>query len=239
MITFFALCGQKAEYELIKAFVSKYAALYTDEMWEYICFQKLKEAEYFLRSEPVLDIISWDVTLKGAKEALERIRRRNGTAFLLIVADATVSPLHYLKPGISPRALLLKPIDGHSAETVVRDIFEVFMRRMENSEDHSFLVETREGKQYVPLWQIDYFEAKEKKLFVRTKSREYGFYATLDELMKKLPNNFLRCHRSYIVNMKRAEKLILSENLIQLADGVMVPFSRSYKKALKEYWKNE
>ncbi len=239
MITFFALSGQKSEYELIKASVSKHAALCTEEKWEYIYVQTLKEAEGFFRKEPVLDFISWDVTLKGAKEALGRIRKGNGTAFLLIVADATVSPLHYLKPGISPDALLLKPIDGYSAETIVREIFEVFMKRMESGEEYSFLVETRGGKQYVPFGQIDCFEAKEKKVFVRTKSREYGFYDTLDELMERLPDGFLRCHRSYIVNMKRAEKLLLSENFVRMADGVMVPFSRSYKKALKGYWKDE
>lgn len=239
MITFFALAGEKAEYELLKASVSKCAALYTEEKWEYLCAQTIKEADTFLKKEPVLDMISWDTTIKGAIKALEQMRKGNEKAFLIIIADASISPLHYLKPGIAPGALLLKPMDSNHTEAVMQDIFEVFLKCAENNADSSFLVETRAGKQYVPYGQIDYFEAKEKKVFVRIKSMEYGFYDTLDHLQERLPDHFLRCHRSYIVNMRRAKKLLLSESVVHMADGVIVPFSRSYKKALREYWKDE
>lgn len=238
MITFLALSAGKADYNMIKAAVGKRAALCTEEKWEYFCFCSLAEAEKFLEQEPVLDLISWDVTMKGSQEVLERLRMSHAEAFLMIVADTTVLPTSYLKPGIAPGALLLKPVGYRNTEQVMQDIFEVFTRRLEKGIADTFLVETREGRQYIPMGQIDYFEAKEKKIFIRTKSREYGFYDTLDTLQERLPKSFLRCHRSYIVNMKRVKALLSSQNLIQMEDDVLVPFSRSYKKALKEYWNN-
>jgi len=238
MVTFLALSEKTTDYNTLKIAVRKRAALYTEEKWEYLYFGTVTEAEKFLEEEPVLDLISWDVTIKDSQEALERMRLAHAKAFLLIVADTRVSPTVYLKPKIAPDALLIKPVEHANTEKVMEEIFEVLLRRFEKSSLDTFLVETREGRQVIPMEQIDYFEAKEKKIFVRTKSREYGFYDTLDTLQTKLPSHFLRCHRSYIVNMKRVKALLSAQNLIQMTDEVLLPFSRSYKKGLKEYWGN-
>jgi len=95
-----------------------------------------------------------------------------------------------------------------------------------------------EGKQYIPLNQIYYVEAREKKIFIRTKQEEYGFYDTIENMEKKLPENFLRCHRSYIVNMSKVTAVKVSQSLIEVQDNLQVPLSRSYKRAVKEYSRN-
>jgi DNA-binding LytR/AlgR family response regulator len=66
----------------------------------------------------------------------------------------------------------------------------------------------------------------------------YGFYGTIDKLVDNLPSNFIRCHRGFIVNKYKIEKVILSQNIIYLEDGFDVPLSRSYKslfKGMKKY----
>ncbi len=238
MITSLTLLKKKGEYEPLLHTVRKFAALYTDEAWSYPFFQSISEMEHFLDTEPVVDLINWDVTIEGALTLLEKMRSQYQKAYLMIIADMSISPMQYLKPGISPGALLLKPVNSADMEKVVRDLFEVFIKRMDEDQTDAFLVETREGKQYIPMEQIDYFEAKEKKVFVRVKSCEYGFYDTLDTLEKQLPSWFIRCHRSYIANMKRAGGMTLADNTIRMIDGTQVPFSRSYKNVLKEYFKN-
>lgn len=237
MITSLTLLKKKGEYELLLRTLRRFAAVYTDEMWSYPFFQSISGIEHFLDMEPVVDLVNWDVTIDGALALLEKMRGQYQKACLMIIADMSISPMKYLKPGILPEALLLKPIDSDDMEKVVRALLEVFTKRMDDQED-AFLVETREGKQYIPMDQIDYFEAKEKKVFVRVKSSEYGFYDTLDTLEKRLPSGFLRCHRSYIINMKRARGMITADGIIRMADGAQVPFSRSYKNVLKEYFKN-
>jgi len=238
MITFFTLVAQRKDNDTIKTVVRKKAAIYTEEAWNFPSFETVIDAEHYLEQEPVLDLVCWDVTLRDGLDSLEKMRRLHTEAFLLVVADSSLSPTAYLKPVIAPGALLLKPVEETDTERVVEDIFEVFSRQLETEKPDAFLVETRDGKQYIPLGQIDYFEAREKKIFVRTKSSEFGFYDALDTLEEHLPVGFIRCHRSYIVNIKRAKTLLLSESMIQLKDDVMVPFSRSYKKTLKEFWKN-
>lgn len=238
MITYLALLKKKAEHEQLLKVIKKYAAIYTDEMWSYLFAQNVSGAEELLASEPVLDLISWDVTIKDALTALKTMRSCHNESFLIVIADISVSPMAYLKPGIFPGALLIKPVNHKDLEQVIKDLFEVLTRKFDNGQEDTFLVETREGKRYIPVGQIDYFEAKEKKIFVRIKSCEYGFYDVLEALESRLPIGFLRCHRSYIVNMKRAKSLNLSRHVISMVDDVEVPFSRSYKKAIKEYLKN-
>jgi len=47
----------------------------------------------------------------------------------------------------------------------------------------------------------------------------------------KLPDTFLRVHKSHIVNLKKVKKL--EENTIELA-GIQIPVSRNNKKILIE-----
>ena len=45
--------------------------------------------------------------------------------------------------------------------------------------------------------------------------------------------NFLRCHRSYLVNMSQVETIL--QNKIMLKNGNSIPIGRCYKKNLKKY----
>lgn len=96
-------------------------------------------------------------------------------------------------------------------------------------------IDTKEGSVRVPYDKIYYFEAREKKIYVCAGNEEFGFYHTMDKLSEELPEHFLRCHRGFVVNSLKIRKVMLSQNVIRLADGFEVPLSRSYKADLKEF----
>ena len=110
-------------------------------------------------------------------------------------------------------------------------------RKNEEHSGKSYVIESKEGRTILPYHDIYYLEAREKKIFLRTLNEEYGFYSTMEQLEKELPDTFLRCHRSYIVNMDKVEKIMLSHNQILLVHGFNIPLSRSYKPMLKEFGK--
>lgn len=72
-------------------------------------------------------------------------------------------------------------------------------------------------------------------MYLNTDTEEYAFYDTLDELTKRLSDGFIRCHRSFLVNKNKIEKVFLSQNRLVLEEDFEIPLSRSYKPALKEY----
>ena len=62
---------------------------------------------------------------------------------------------------------------------------------------------------------------------------------SLNAVEKELPQEFIRCHRSYIVNRLHIERLNLPEMAVYLANGERIPVSRSYKEALLEQLRAE
>ena len=97
-----------------------------------------------------------------------------------------------------------------------------------------FAIEGKEGITRISYERIVCFESVAKRISVRLAREQYSYYDTLDHLQESLPPQFVRCHRSYIVNLNRATKLVLSDNTIHMDDGSQIPVSRSYKARVKE-----
>ncbi|MCI9162207.1 MAG: LytTR family transcriptional regulator [Lachnospiraceae bacterium] len=222
------------ELELMKTLVRKAAAALTEEKWQMDFFARREQVAQFLRDRPLLDMLCYDVSPKGSIEDLERIREIYQNALLLLIADARMSPMEYIRPTILASSLLLRPVSPRQAQDQITDLVERFVGQTGEGKEESLVIEAREGKTYVPLSQIYYFEAREKRIYVRLKKRELAFYETIEHLAERLPEQFVRCHRSFIVSKKRIRKVMLSKNLIELEQGMEVPLSRSYKSAFKE-----
>ena len=181
-------------------------------------------------AELLVNLLYYDFQGGQSVEALRSFRRTNNDACVMLVTDAAVSPLEYLRPGVAPDSLVFRPLDEERLKERNREFVENYLERIRNHEtDDSFLVETREEKVRIPYSQIYYFEAREKKLYVRTLHEEYSFYDTIEALAARLPEGFQRCHRSYIVNMSRIRKLVSTENYLELDHQLGVPVSRGNK----------
>lgn len=55
----------------------------------------------------------------------------------------------------------------------------------------------------------------------------------MEKLAEELPENFVKCHRSFIVNEEHITKIKLNENLLYLGRDLFVPVSRSYRGLFK------
>jgi DNA-binding LytR/AlgR family response regulator len=56
----------------------------------------------------------------------------------------------------------------------------------------------------------------------------------LHEIEKQLDNNFLKTHRSYIVNMRYVKNI--NENNFELSNGAVVPIRRNDKLTVKQVY---
>jgi len=181
-----------------------------------------------------------DITQQAGLEVVRRVRSHDGDLLLLLIADTSISPMKYVNASIRAEALLLKPWTERMLMQVVRDVLELEAQRREKAsafaedEQEAFLAEADGRKWFIPYKDIYYFEARCKKVYVRTRNEEIGVYDTLDRIAERLPGQFLRCHRSYIVNKSRFLSVKLSENVIYLTGQMSVPLSRSYKAGVLE-----
>ena len=240
MITVLSYLEKMGSISLLQEEFHSQAAYHSDEDWKYYLYTKMEELRAALRKDPVLDILCWNVGGKDAIAELEKTREKYREAFLLLIADSSISPMDYLRPAIMPTALLLRPFSRLQCEQVLGELISSYCGKFRKKEDEDvFLIETREGNRRVPLSQIFYVEAREKKIFICTRSESFGFYETIDHLSETLPDNFVRCHRSFIVNMDKVKQPRFSEGVIEMDGGDLVPLSRSCKKAVREYGKDK
>lgn len=226
------------ELNIISEILRDLAAYLSDEHWNMNSAVTLEGVAEFFKDKPILDMLLYDVTQKGAIDYLQEWRKTYKSTQLMLIADVQTSPMDYLKPGIMASSLLLRPWDVQQVKSVLKEFVSCCIQEKGNKDGkQSYVIESREGTLNIPYEQIYFFEAKEKKIFVCTGKEEYSFYYTIDKLDEELPDQFIRCHRGFIVNAEKIRKIMLSQNTIYLADGFDIPLSRSYKSVLKEFGK--
>lgn len=232
MVSLLAYSNMAEEVQILKKLTVDLAAHLSEDKWEINGFTSLEQLILFLKEQPLVNLACYDVTRKDSREYLSAVRKEYRDTLLMVMADSTLSPMEYVRPDILAASLILRPYTEEELRTKLKDLIGEYLSRLQDEED-AFLVETKEGKTRVPFHQIYYLEARDKKIYLRLKERELSFYDTIEELEEKLPEQFVRCHRSFIVNRNCIEKILLSQSEIVLAHGICVPLSRSYKPRFK------
>lgn len=125
---------------------------------------------------------------------------------------------------------ILKPIDENRFFSVLDKFLNSFEKNME-----TFTAHTQTGFCKLQLEKVDYLEAQNKKVIVYLSN---GTIIEIKELFSKcediftIEKGFFRCHRSYIVNLKRVEQF--SKTQIITYNNNMLPISRNSYLAFKE-----
>ncbi len=190
-----------------------------------------------VRDTDINDFCCLDFDKENGRIDASLLRESFPESSLLLMVDMSVSPKEYVRPDILPSAIVLRPSDEESIKETVCEFLDTVLKPVESENRQSISVDTKEGVTKIPFDSILYVEASAKKVYIRTKKEEYGYYETLDNLENVLPEQFLRCHRGYIVNLNKVKKYVGADNMLYLTDGSMIPVSRSYKGVIREVLK--
>lgn len=124
---------------------------------------------------------------------------------------------------------LLKPVSVGKLQNML-ERFLIMSRKTE-----SFFQFLQGKMQEMVLYnEILYFQSVSPKLLLHTKDGIKDFYGKLNDIEGQLPPNFLRIHKSYIVNMHYVKKSCY--NGVTLLNEQELPISRSYKERVREYF---
>lgn len=196
--------------------------------------QKLERLKSYIDSDEGLELLVCDATAAGVLPVLERLRQRNAGMKLVLVADNSVSPVSYIRPTILPTALLWRPLGPEGIGDVLGEVIASLPRAFaQPQEGEVFSLELRGVVKRFSYQEIQFFESRDKKLLLHLQRREIPFPGTLEKLMEELPQNFIRVHKSFIINRDRVAQIQFGQNLLILDSGMSIPISRSYKSAVK------
>lgn len=134
---------------------------------------------------------------------------------------------------VRPFDFLPKPVTREVMENVLLEINNDYLKKFA-VEKPDFLQIKIGGKIYqLPKHEIVFLEKYGNKCIVHTLNKTVYCYQSLETICEKLDNtDFIRCHKSFIVNKSFIEQVNLTDMEIILKDGQKCFIGNKYKKEL-------
>lgn len=99
-------------------------------------------------------------------------------------------------------------------------------------------MKTNDGWIPIPFSEVVYLEAKDKKTYVHTGGNSGTHKYSLQDFEYSLPkDSFIRCHRSFIVNVNHIKEIFPDTHstfLLVMKNGDRVPVSQSYSSYFRK-----
>lgn len=204
-----------------------------------ICFQTFSSGEALIlhqRSEDAMkpNILFLDILMGGINgiDTVKKLRELGCDAEVIFLTSSEeyvfrsfdVEPLYYFIKGV------------HDADKL-EDIFLKAVEFIRHKDDDILIVEDEGITKKIPLKDIFHFEVSDQTITVHTEEGVFFLYANLDALEEQLfDKNFVRCHDSYIINVKTIDEIYKSS--VVLINGVEIPVGKFYNKAVKLSFSN-
>lgn len=132
--------------------------------------------------------------------------------------------------------LITKPLNEEKVEKAYLKAIEKI-----NKENKVIVVKTLKETRKVKINEIYYIESDARLVNIHLKNEVLVSYGKLSDMEEMLKGNFLRTHKSYLVNLERVKSY--KHNQIILDNGKVIPISRNsiskVKNEIFDYVKEE
>ena len=170
--------------------------------------------------ENKVDVLILDINLKSNKTG-----KNKNTYFIFTTAHLEYAMLAYKFKTFD---YLAKPVTYERLEdTIVRlfeDINGVPKKYIKIDNKNSVIDES----------DILYIKRDGMKLIYHTRNKDYETYSSFNKIQDKIPENFVRSHKSYIVNIDNISNIDSVSNLIYFDEGISCAIGPRYKKNFME-----
>jgi len=181
------------------------------------------------------DAIFLNIDMNGVTSGFELskiIRRLNNTVAIVLLSNST----ERIADGYSVSALqyLVKPIAYPAIQSCMNRIAERIVLDVGNT--YRFQ-KSKNAAVSIPYSRILYFTSAKQYVHIHTVCGRERQLERMKNVEGILPNYFIRCHRSYIINTNAIYSLTPTK--ITLLDGSVIPLGKKYfstvKMGLEEY----
>ena len=176
----------------------------------------------------ILDIDLND-NISGLKLA-ESIRKQDKNIYIIFITG-------HLEFGLV--AYKYKTFDYIPKPLVFERFQETILRLYDDvSENNPKYIRLDNNKTIIPENAIKYIQKDGMKLIFNTDTRTYEVYNSFNKVTPLLPKQFVRCHKSYIVNLDKINDINFSTNIISFDDNEICYIGPKYKNNFKEVFNN-
>lgn len=181
----------------------------------------LRALEHGEQYDAVLLDIDWkqDETGMDIAERLSEVSPRTQIIYVTGYNDRFSQRIFLRRSSLS--GYLVKPVDSE----LLRANLEKAERLSKEQEGPMLTVSSGGKPVSIPQKEILYLESLGHTVNIHTRGELVTVYERLDQVAPRLPEGFLRCHKSFLVNMRCIRRFL--EQDVLLDTGARVPMSRS------------
>lgn len=181
-----------------------------------------------------VDVFILDINLKSNKSGLDIasiIREKNKDAYFIF----TTAHLEYAMIAYKFKTFdyIAKPVTYERLEETIIRLFDDV-----NGKPKKY-IKIDNKKTIIDESEILYIKRDKMKLVFHTKNRDYETYSSFNKIKNILPENFIRAHKSFIINLDNIANLDPVSNMINFNNNSSCDIGPKYKEDLmKEVEKN-
>ena len=173
--------------------------------------------KFFQSFEP--EIVLMDINLNGENAGIELAKNTNKDAAVIFLTGQNDEFLMNKALATNPETYLTKPI---KEDDLMAAIKLVLLKKQLNS------ISIKDGYDFIKINHdaILFIKSDNNYIDIHTTSKKYSIRQSLDGFLEEIANsNFIRVHRSYIVNSSKIQKKTKSSLFIENHE---IPFSKKY-----------
>ncbi len=181
-----------------------------------------------------IDVYILDIDLKSNMSGLDlasQIRLNNKTVYLIF----TTAHLEYIM-----LAYKFKTFDYLAKPITLERLEETIIRLYDDAKCNTKKKYINIGTSSNIINENDIYCIKKQgmKLIYCTKGKSYETYSSFNKIENCLPENFVRCHKSYIANINKISNINSNSNTIQFDNLTTCSIGPKYKLNLMEVLNN-
>ena len=194
-------------------------------------YQKLEDLSAALKSGITYDLMLMDIewnqsTENGIPFAAQYNLLSPQTQFIFVTAYNDKFSQKIFWETINLCGYLVKPVQKENLEKLLDKVRD----KIFSSE--ALMVQHGGTTEKIPSSQIRYLESKAHQIVIHTLSGEVTIYEKLDVYEKRLHKDFVRIHKSFLVNMRYIRRIEMKE--VTMQDGTVLPVSKARYSASRD-----
>ncbi|MCM1538161.1 MAG: LytTR family DNA-binding domain-containing protein [bacterium] len=208
-------------------------------------------AEELLGEKSMPELLFLDIKMSGMNgmELAEKLRSRNRDVTIIFLT--ALEEYVYRAFDVGAFHYLLKPVDPvRFYEVLERAVRECRRNKAgapaRGAEEESLTIRSKARTEKVYLSEIVYLEVFNRKVTLHKMQEQMEFYGRLKEFEERLDADFVRCHRSYVVNLRYVRRYNGTEVVLENGDSVLMAKTKyagfvrrymDYMKRREEEWR--
>ncbi len=217
----------------------------------------LKQISAYIRRIPFLQLIA---ECQSALEAREIIENNQIDAIFIDIEMPDFNGIDFVRSLVNPPLVVFTTayseyaIEGYKVDAIdyllkpfafsdlsrtadkLKHQYELLNQKPDMlDKDNTIFLKSEYRVVRIVIDEISYVESMSEylKIHFSTGARPLIVFLRMKKLQERLPNNFMRIHRSWIINLNKMAEI--NKNRILMEDGCNIPIGDNYRDEFKKY----